>query len=437
MEKRMLKRKAYEKLLFWKQNKARQGLLLTGARQVGKTFLVREFAREHYESFVEINLIDNRTAAEVLSEAKDADDLFMRISLLAEAELIPHETLIFIDEVQKSKEIVTAIKFLVERNDYDFIVSGSLLGVELKSIESMPVGYLDKVVLFPLDFEEYCWARGVGKDHLALVRDAFSALTPVPGYIHDQLNKLYEEYLIVGGMPAVVAEFAESRNVQRVRALQQNIITLYKDDFTQYNSSRALTLRTIYDLIPSELGSQNRRFLINSLGKHAKLNRYENDFIWLVDAGVALPAFVVNEPRYPLLLSKSTNLFKLFLSDVGLLTSTFIKDVSVAVLERNPAVDYGAIYENMAAQELKAHGYDLYYYKNSKKGEIDFVIESATGTVSLLEIKSGKSYKIHKALDNLLGADDYQIDNAYVFCDSNISRENRIIYLPNYMVFCV
>jgi predicted AAA+ superfamily ATPase len=433
----MLERKAYDRLVFWKESKARQGLLLTGARQVGKTFLIREFAREHYRSFAEINLIDNRTAAEVLSGAENADDLFMRISLLAEAELIPHETLIFIDEVQKSREIVTAIKFLVERNEYDFIVSGSLLGVELKSIESVPVGYLDKVEMFSLDFEEFCWARGIGKDHLALVRNAFDALTPVPGYIHDRLNKLYEEYLIVGGMPGVVSEFVESRNIQRVRALQQNIIALYKDDFTQYNSSRALTLRTIYDLIPSELNSQNRRFLINSLGKNAKLNRYENDFIWLVDAGVALPVFVVNEPVHPLLLSKSTNLFKLFMSDVGLLTSTFIKDVSVAVLERNSAVRYGAIYENMAAQELKAHGYDLYYYKNSKRGEVDFVVESATGMVSLLEIKSGNDYRTHKALDNLLDVDDYQIHNAYVFCNSNISKDDRIIYLPNYMVFCI
>jgi predicted AAA+ superfamily ATPase len=433
----VLERKAYDRLVFWKESRARQGLLLTGARQVGKTFLVREFAKEHYKSFVEINLIDNRTAAEVLSEAGNADDLFMRISLLAETDLIPHETLIFIDEVQKSKEIVTAIKFLVERNDYDFIVSGSLLGVELKSIESVPVGYLDKVEMFPLDFEEFCWARGVGKDHLASVRDAFSTLAPVPDYIHNRLNKLYEEYLIVGGMPGVVAEFIESRNIQRVRTLQQNIIVLYKDDFTQYNSSRALTLRTIYDLIPSELNSQNRRFLINSLGENAKFNRYENDFIWLVDAGVALPAFVVNEPTYPLLLSKSTNLFKLFMSDVGLLTSTFIKDVSVAVLERNPGMSYGAIYENMAAQELKAHGHNLYYYKNNKRGEVDFVIESATGMISLLEIKSGNDYKTHKALDNLLDVDDYRIDNAYVFCDSNISRDGCVIYLPNYLVFCI
>jgi predicted AAA+ superfamily ATPase len=433
----MLERKAAKHLVFWREHRTKQGLLLTGARQVGKTFLVREFAKEYYRYFVEINLIDDRTAANVLNAAQNADDLFQRISLLAAEPLVPGETLIFIDEVQIAKEIVTAIKFLVERNDYDFILSGSLLGVALKDIRSVPVGYLDTVEMFPLDFEEFCWARGVGKGHLSLVRSAFDERVPVKDYLHDKLARLYEEYLIVGGMPEAVSAFAQTNNIQHVRAIQQSITYLYKQDISKYNAPRALTLKEIYDLIPSELSKQNRRFIINSLDKNARFNRYENDFVWLAEAGVALPAFVVHEPTYPLLLSKSTNLFKLFMSDVGLLTSTFIKDVSLAVLERNPAINYGSIFENMVAQELTAHGYALYYYKDNKKGEVDFVVETPTGDVTLVEVKSGHDYKVHRALRNLLEIKNYQIDNAYVLCESNIVIDGRVTYLPNYLAFCI
>jgi len=430
----MLKRKAYQDMLFWKKHKTKQGLLVAGARQVGKTFLIREFARKEYEIYAELNLIEHTTAKKILSEATDSADLFLRITTLMDVELIPGKTLIFIDEVQESKELVTAIKFLVDNYDYDFVLSGSLLGVELKNIRSIPVGYLDTIEMYPLDFEEFCWANGVGEELLSHIEKAFCDKAPIPDFLHDKMMKLFHEYLIVGGMPAAVSGFVESNNIQIVRKIQSTIIHQHKQDVSKYNSDEALTIKRIYDLIPSELDKQNKRFIIGNVEGKARFNYYQNNFLWLVDAGVALPAYAVTSPTYPLKLSLTPNLFKFFMLDVGLLTSTFLKDTSLQILNRNDAINYGSIYENVVAQELYAHGFELYYYNNKKFGELDFVIERADGTILPIEVKSGKTYKRHKALSNVLDAKNYALPQGYVFCNSNIKQIGKILYLPIYLV---
>jgi predicted AAA+ superfamily ATPase len=429
----MLKRKAIEQFLRWKEAKNRQGLLVTGARQVGKTYLVRAFAAEHYERFAEINLVYDRKAATTLAGADNAADLFMRLSLLAKTELVPGKTLIFIDEVQENKEIVTAIKFLVEQNDYDFVLSGSLLGVELQDIRSVPVGYLDTVTMHPLDFTEFCAANGVVGDAFDIARKCLADRVSVPDYLHDSLMKLFYEYLIVGGMPAVVSEFCDSKNLQLVRDIQKNIITQNRHDISKYNREGALEIKNIYDLIPSELNNQNKRFLLKDMNERARFHRYQDKFIWLADAGVALPTYNVSEPVYPLKLSKASNLFKLFMNDVGLLTSTFMKDTTAAILNKNANVNYGSIYENAVAQELAAQEFDLYYYKNKKRGELDFIAESVQGTVFPIEVKSGKDFKRHNALNNILSSPEYDIAEGFVLCDSNVLRNGNTTYLPIYM----
>lgn len=430
----MLERKAYEQLDFWKNHKGKQALLVTGARQIGKTYLIREFGARNYENFVEINLLENVDAREAFETARNTTDLFMRISLVADAELVAGKTLIFIDEVQECKEMVTAIKFLVERTEYDYVLSGSLLGVELADIRSVPVGYLDTVEMYPLDFEEFCWANKIPKSLFANeLTKAFEQFAEVDPFVHERLLSLFHQYLIVGGMPAAVQEFVEEPNMQVVRSIQDNIVRQYKRDISKYNKSDPLGVREVYDLIPSELNAKNKRFVLKSLNENARFNAYAHDFVWLAEANVALPTYCVEEPVYPLLLSKQSRLFKLFLSDVGLLTSRFMKDVSLDILTKDPQVNYGSIYENVVAQELKAGGFELFYFNSKKYGELDFVVETRGGQILPIEVKSGKTYKRHRALTSILDVSNYHLDKGYVLCEANVSVEDNVVYLPIYL----
>ncbi|MCL2808266.1 MAG: AAA family ATPase [Coriobacteriia bacterium] len=430
----MLKRKIVKSMEAWKKNKTRQALLVTGARQIGKTYIIREFAKNNYAHFVEINLVENDQALAAFNQVQTSEDYLVAISLFAGDELVENETLIFIDEVQESKEIVTAIKFLVDRGGYDYVLSGSLLGVELNNIKSFPVGYLHTIDMFPLDFEEYCWARGVGSPVFEELRIHFLDRTIVPDYLHKRLLKLFHEYLIIGGLPDPIQVFARDLDVQKVRAVQDDIVALYKKDISKYKENRAREIKRIFDLIPAELNHKNKKFTIKSIDGVPRFDRYEDDFLWLVDANVAIAVYNVGEPRHPLLLSADERQFKLFLSDVGLMASMCGLDVTRDAMTGNTSVNYGSFYENVAAQELKAHGYTPYFYKDSVKGELDFVIETRQGQVFPLEIKSGKSYKRHNALSNVLSTTNYHIEQAYVFCERNLSTNQRITYCPIYMI---
>jgi len=430
----LLKRKALSAFIDWKTNKTKQALLVTGARQVGKTFLIREFARQHYQSFVEINLVENADAREAFIQARSSEDYLLALSLFAGDRLIENETLVFIDEIQESPEIVTAIKFLVDRGGFDYVLSGSLLGVELKNIRSVPVGYLRTIEMFPLDFDEYCWARGVGDPVIDEAQVAFDIQQAVPGFIHNRLLKLFHEYLVVGGMPDPVNTFVQDLNIERVRALQGGIIETYKQDATKYNFDRSRVIKRIYELIPSELGQQNRKFTIKSIDGIPRHDRYADDFLWLVDAGIAIASYNVREPRHPLMLSAGSTQFKLFNNDVGLLASMCGMDETRETLFGSSNANYGSFYENAAAQELKAHGFEPYYFKNKRVGELDFVIETKQGEVIPLEIKSGKNYQRHNALTNVLSTPSYGIERAYVFYDGNTSVKGSVTYCPIYMM---
>jgi len=417
------------------EKEQKKALLITGARQIGKTFSIREFGKR-YSSFVEINFLENRTACSLFEKADNREEILLRLSMLAENPLVPGETLIFLDEVQECKEIVTAIKFLVEEGSYRYILSGSLLGVDLKDIRSVPVGYMDTVEMYPLDFEEFAVANGVSERVLRSLEDAFWQEKEVDTLIHDKMMELFRLYLIVGGMPAVVNKYLETNNLQEVIREQKSILEAYKKDIGKYDPENKLYLEDIFDLIPSELNSKNKRFILKNLNENFKFSRYSNSFVWLKDAGVALPAFCAEEPRCPLLLSKATNLFKLFLSDVGLLAAMYMDNIQIKVLNREKDINFGAIYENVAAQELRAHGFELYYFNSKKQGELDFLIEQG-GEVVPLEMKSGKDYTKHAALNHVLESEDYRISKAYVFHNGNISRKGKVLYVPVYMLMFV
>ncbi len=411
-------------------------LLLTGARQTGKTFAVRKFARDSGLELVEINFYEDSQAITIFEGAKDADDVLFRLSAYTNTILKPGNTLIFFDEIQKFPDIVTWIKFLVEEGSYKYALSGSLLGVELKNIRSVPVGYMSVVDVYPLDMEEFFRAVGVSDAVLDSVELAFSEKRPVDRVVHDSLMRLVGIYLVVGGMPAAVQAYIDTNNLQNVNARQADIMRLYKWDISQYDPGQKLGINEMFDLIPSELNACNKRFVLKRLNEHARFQKYENGFIWLKDAGAALPVYNVSEPVSPLKLNEERNLFKLFQNDVGLLSSQYSDGIALRIIRGAVNVNYGAVYENLTAQELSAHGFSLYYFNSKKLGELDFVLETSDGVVPV-EVKSGKDYERHNALKNVLACDNYGIRNAIVLTNDNLRTSGRVTYMPIYMLMFI
>ena len=417
---------------FYEVNKG--ALLLSGARQIGKTYSVRRFAEKKFKSFIEINFVDNPDAVGIFSNAKNSSDILLRLSAFVNQPLIKGDTLIFFDEVQLCPEIVTAIKFLVDDGRYRYIMSGSLLGVELNNLRSVPVGYMEVKEMYPLDLEEFMWAVGVNEDVIASLKKSWEEKKHVDDFVHKKMMDVFRLYLIVGGMPAAVMAYKENNNLQDVMASQREIISLYKKDISQYDEKRSLKIKEVFDLIPSELNSKSKRFFIKDINTKARAEMYENEFLWLKNAGVAIPVFNVDEPKLPLKLASSRNLFKLFSNDVGLLACQYSDGIQLKILTGDDAINHGSVYENVVAQELLAHGFDeLYYYNSKKMGELDFILEY-DGNVFPVEVKSGKDYSRHRALNNILTCPEYDIPHAIVLCNNNFEVKDNVIYVPIYMM---
>ena len=422
---------SYMDSLYESRNKA---LLLTGARQVGKTNAFRRLAQRKFEHYIEINFIETPAAISIFNNAKTAEEILLRLSAFTNQPLVPGKTLILFDEVQKCPECVTMIKFLVDEGSYSYGLTGSLLGVELKDLRSEPVGYMDVKDIFPLDFEEFALAVGVAPKIIDAILHAFETKTPVDPVVHEQLLSVYRLYLIVGGMPKPVSQYLATNNLQKVAEEQLAIINLYKRDISQYDPDEKLYLEEIFDLIPSELNAKNKRFILKSINEYFKFNRYENSFLWLKKAGVAIPVYNVEEPKCPLKLNKQRNLFKLFQNDVGLLAYQYSDGIQFKILNGEVDINFGSIYENAVAQELLAQGFtNLYYFNSKKQGELDFVVEKSDGTVLPIEVKSGKDYEVHHALGNVMENEQYGIKEAFVLCNENVSVKGKVTYLPVYM----
>lgn len=371
---------------------------------------------------------------DILREASSIEDLILKLSLYSSKKIIPGKTIIFFDEIQRYKEIVTKIKFLVEDKRFRYVLSGSLLGIELVNLKSAPVGYLQTLKMFPLDFEEFLQIFHVEDKVLERLRSSFLSRTSVDEVLHQKIMEIFHLYLIIGGMPAAVEQYRKTENIDNVIEEHRAIIEQYKLDFTQYEEeNRKLLLTQIYELIPAELNEKNKRFKLADLKANLRFERVSDSFTWLWKAGVALATFNTTEPTVPLLLNEKSTLFKLFLSDVGLLTSLYGKSCKLKIVSKEKDINKGSVYENVIAQELCAHNYPLYYYSNKKKGELDFIIEHA-GEVLPIEVKSGKGYEKHSALDNILRVPEYGIKNAYVFSNDNVKTRGQVSYFPIYMV---
>lgn len=431
----MLRRKAIERFRFWKEHKTKQALLVTGARQVGKSYLIDEFARQSYPHVVSFDFVKNPAAAKALAEAGDAADFAFRVSVLSQEPLVPGKTVVVFDEIQACPEVLTYVKYLVDQGDYDYILSGSLLGVALEGVRSLPVGYVTEVQMYPLDFEEFCWAQGLPDSVLpSLAQNAVRA-EPVPDYLHDRLTALFKRYLIVGGMPDVVVSYGTSNALDQVRVLQRDIRRLYREDIAKYApKDRRLVIQDIYELVPSELLTPSKRFRLNSIPDVKRFTQVEDEFLWLTRAGVALGETAVTEPVMPLLAAKKKGTVKLFLSDVGLLMGSYVKQTAAALLGDEASVNLGGVYENYVVQELVAHGFDAHYYSGKRVGELDAVVERDDGEILLFEVKSGTSYKTHAALDNALATWPSPGREAFVLSHANIERDGDVLYLPLYLV---
>jgi len=431
----MVKRKIYNYLqnFFFKDKKA---LLITGARQVGKTYAIRKVGKEIFKHFVEFNFIRNPKLKSIFSNPLDTNDILLRISTMTDTKLEPNNTLIFFDEVQECPEIVTAVKFLVDEGSYRYVMSGSLLGIELKDLRSVPVGYMAEKEMYPLDFEEFAQSLGMSDDVMAHLRECYEKRTPIDDVVHEKMMELLRLYLVIGGMPAVVAKYLETNNMQNVKLEQENIIKLYRRDISKYSVDKKLLIKEVFDKIPSELNAQNKRFILKSLHDRANFEKYENSFLWLTDAGVALPAYNIEKPCVPLKLNEQRSLFKLFLNDVGLLACMYSSGFQLNIIIGEINANFGAVFENFAAQEMHSHGYDLYYFNSKKQGELDFVIEHDNHALPI-EIKSGKDYKRHNALSNVMKNDEYAIKESFVFTTGNIEIHDRSIYMPVYMLMYI
>ena len=411
----MIKRYIQSEIERWIQD-GNNALLVTGARQVGKTYVIRNCLKNQNVNYIEFNFIEQPELVQLFKNSTDTKDFLMRLSLVANKPL-SKGMIIFFDEIQEVKDFITKIKFLVDDGTYKYVLSGSLLGVELNGLKSAPVGYMQILDMYPLAFHEFVDALGIQKNIIDILEECYKERKTVDEFIHKKMLDIFNLYLIVGGMPQAVSTYLETNDLNRVSQVQQDITRLYRFDFSKYEERYKLKLKEIYDALPGQLDEKNKRFQLNKVGKGMSFNKVENDFLWLKDAGVVIPVYNVSEPKLPLMISENRNLFKLFMSDVGLLTNMYSDYVKMAILNHESSTNNGALFENVVAQELNSKGFSLYYYNSKKMGELDFVVE-LDGEILPLEIKSGKDYKRHSALNNVLSTENYNIKKALVFSET-------------------
>lgn len=436
----MLERKYTQRLEQFLREETNKILLVNGARQVGKSYLIRFVGKKLFKHFVEINLKEDKEGEQVFADVHTPNDLYIRLSNYYSTPLgDKSDTLIFLDEIQSYPHLLTMLKFLNQESRYRFIASGSQLGIALSQTPSVPLGSVTIDHMCPLDFEEFLWATGVGKEWIENVRDKYVRRETLDENLHNILLKRFQYYLLIGGMPEAVNRYLDDRNMVRVRETHRDIHNLYRIDASQYDEEHKLMIRRIYDLIPSNLENKKKRIVYkdieNKTGK--RFSDYADEFEYLTNSGIALEVSAISNPRFPLAESEQKRLVKLYLNDVGLLTNLLFELNVNAVLQDIRSINLGTVYESVVAQELVAHGFKLHYFDNKQKGEVDFLIDDYNRLKVLpIEVKSGKDYTQHSALTKFLDTPDYGIDQAIVFSNERtISKKGGITYLPVY--FCM
>jgi len=416
-------------------------LLLEGARQIGKSFIVREVGGRVYENFVEINFVEDFENNRLFENIHSTEEFYITLSMIAGENLDKYEnTLVFLDEIQQYPQYLTMLKFFRQERKYRFIASGSLLGISLRSTTSIPIGSIIRKEMYQLDFEEFVIANGFGKEALSFIKNKLNNRESLSEQQHKHLMDLFKRYLIVGGMPDAVNVYLETKNIVKVREIQNSIRTLYGDDASKYenNSGKNLLIKRIYEMIPSQMENKKKRIVVKNIRNKEgdRYERFREEFEYLVSSGIALEVNAISNPNFPLMESLQKNLVKLYLNDVGMLTAQlFDKNIKV-IIDDVKSVNLGSVYESVVAQELRSHGYRLYYYDNRNKGEVDFIIDDYSNTSILpIEVKSGRDYTIHSALNNLVSTPNYNIKTAIVLSNEReIKQKDKIVYMPIYYV---
>lgn len=414
-------------------------LVVTGARQIGKSFIIRHVANKLFKNVIEINLIEDYEGDRLFEKITTTEEFYLNLSAIAGDKMgTEKDTLVFLDEIQQYPHLLTMLKFLKQEQRFTYAVSGSMLGIALKATTSIPLGSIDIVRMYPLDFEEFLIANGVGKELIEEMRRRFDNRKSLDEGLHEKILSLFKRYLLVGGLPEAVNVYLETRNVVRIRDIQRDIHNLYAIDASKYDEEHRLKIRRIYDMIPSNMENKKKRLIYKDIeGKTGKrAGDYTEDIDYLSASGIALEVKAVSNPSFPLIESGQKNLLKLYLNDVGIMTNLLYRNNIRPILDTECSVNLGSVYECVAAMELAAHDHRLYYYDNKAKGEVDYLIDDFTLLKAIpLEIKSGKDYTVHSALNKLLSTPDYHISDGYVLSNEReVRTEKGVTYMPIYYI---
>ncbi|MCR5395599.1 MAG: AAA family ATPase [Bacteroidales bacterium] len=418
-------------------------LLVNGARQIGKSYLIRYVGEKLFKNYIEINLKSDQEGKQHFAKVTTTEDFYLLLGAMTGEKLgKKQDTLIFLDEIQCYPHLMTMLKFLNQEGRYTYIASGSQLGIALAQTASVPLGSISVEEMYPLDFEEFLLAMGCSPDTIDAIRQKLNEKESLTESLHEYLLQQFKLYLLVGGLPEAVKQFKASRNIAQVRTIQKDIYNLYRVDASQYDEEKKLVIRKVYDLIPSNMENKKKRIIVRNIDEdkgHKQFSDYSAEFEYLTNSGIALSVQAISNPKFPLLESKSKNLIKLYMNDAGLLTYLLYDRNIHTVMDDEKSVNLGAVYESVVAQELHAHGFALHYYDNKQRGEVDFLIDDYDHlSVLPIEVKSGKDYKVHSALDNFIKTPDYHINQAIVLSNNRtIYEEEGITYLPIYYTLCL
>ena len=433
----MLKRKIQKVIQDYYRLGSNKVLLLDGARQIGKSYIIRYEGKKFFKNYIEINFLEDRNGEKLFSGVSTTKDFYLKLSAYAGDSMgTKEETLVFLDEIQAYPELLTLLKFLKDENRFTYVASGSLLGVTLNKTLSKPGGRIQRVKMYPLDFEEFLWANGIGEEVISHLREQFSKEESIDESLHNKFLDLFKKYLLIGGLPDAVNTFVETSNIVAVRAVHDEIYELYKGDASQYDKENTLKIKRIYEMIPSNMENKKKRLHYNEIEnkKGKRSSDYVEELEYLISSGISLEVLAVSNPKFPLKESEQKVLIKLYLNDVGLLTNILYRYNIKAVIDSDNSINLGSVYETVIAQELIAHGYTLRYYDNKVKGEVDFLVDDYDSLSAVpIEVKSGHDFRRHRALDKFIANEDYNIKNAILFSnDREVVRRGKMVYMPVY-----
>ena len=419
-------------------------LIVEGARQIGKSYIIREVGKRLFPNFVEINFVEDDEGRQTFKTVKTTEEFYLNLSMIAGEKLDNYDnTLVFIDEIQQYPQYLTMLKFFRQDKRYRFVASGSLLGITLRSTTSIPIGSIIRKEMYQLDFEEFIMANGFGKDAIAVMKQKFVAKESLSEEMHRRVMDLFRRYLLVGGMPDAVNTYLATHNIVKVREIQESIRTMYGEDASKYEQDcrRNLLVRRIFEMIPSQMENKKKRIVAKDIQDKSgdRFSRYTEEFEYLISSGITLDVHAISNPKYPLNESVQKNLLKLYLNDVGMLTSQLFHNNLRPILNDEKSINLGAVYENVVAQELKAHGHRLFYYDNRKNGEVDFLVDDYSSlTILPIEVKSGKDYTVHCALNKMLANPDYNVLSGLVVSNERkVKHDGKVTYMPIYYVMFI